>query len=183
MGKKYLYGASRIRRYFGLIREDVRVFRRVHGGGILPFLYYPMFSAVVLFRMAGFFYGCKLTRPISYFLVRMNDFLHGIWIGPRVTAGPGLFLGHARGLVVNPDTVLGSYVSIMQHVTLGGPGVVVGDWVEINAGATIVASKRRQDGLEIGDRVVIGAGAVVVKSVPARAVVVGNPCRIIGYSE
>jgi len=34
-------------------------------------------------------------------------------------------------------------------------------------------------GITVGDDVAIGAGAVVTRSVPARAVVVGNPARVI----
>lgn len=35
-------------------------------------------------------------------------------------------------------------------------------------------------GVTIGENVIIGAGAVVTKSVPANAIVGGNPARIIG---
>ena len=34
-------------------------------------------------------------------------------------------------------------------------------------------------GVTIGDHAVIGAGSVVVKSIPANAVAVGNPARVI----
>jgi virginiamycin A acetyltransferase len=37
------------------------------------------------------------------------------------------------------------------------------------------------DGIEIGDGAVIGAGAVVSKNIPAYAVAVGNPIKIIKY--
>lgn len=35
----------------------------------------------------------------------------------------------------------------------------------------------------VGDNVIIGAGAVVVKDVPANAIVVGNPARIVKYRD
>jgi acetyltransferase-like isoleucine patch superfamily enzyme len=34
-------------------------------------------------------------------------------------------------------------------------------------------------GVEIGEEAFVGAGAVVTQDVPARAVVVGNPARVI----
>ena len=34
-------------------------------------------------------------------------------------------------------------------------------------------------GVTIGDNAVIGAGSVITKDVPANAIAVGNPCRII----
>ena len=45
----------------------------------------------------------------------------------------------------------------------------------VGAGATILA------GLTIGPHAMVGAGAVVTRSVPAFAIVVGNPARIVGY--
>lgn len=52
---------------------------------------------------------------------------------------------------------------------------IVEDDASIGANATILP------GITIGRRSMIGAGAVVTKSVPANAVVVGNPAIIIGY--
>ena len=52
---------------------------------------------------------------------------------------------------------------------------IVEDGASIGANATILP------GITIGRRAMIGAGAVVTKSVPANAVVVGNPAVIIGY--
>jgi acetyltransferase-like isoleucine patch superfamily enzyme len=45
--------------------------------------------------------------------------------------------------------------------------------VDVGANAVILGA------ITIGDGAVIGAGAVVLKDVPARAVVAGNPARVI----
>ena len=50
--------------------------------------------------------------------------------------------------------------------------IVIGDDVWIGAGCIITA------GVVIGDGAVIGAGSVVRRSVPAAAIVVGNPGRL-----
>lgn len=47
----------------------------------------------------------------------------------------------------------------------------------IGANATILP------GLILGENCMVGAGAVVTKDVPANAVVIGNPARIIRYIE
>lgn len=47
----------------------------------------------------------------------------------------------------------------------------------VGANATILA------GLRIGEGAMVGAGAVVTRDVPDRAIVVGNPARVIGYTD
>jgi len=53
------------------------------------------------------------------------------------------------------------------------PSPVIGDFVEIGANAVILG------GIRIGDHAVIGAGSVVVDDIPAYAIAVGNPARIV----
>lgn len=54
---------------------------------------------------------------------------------------------------------------------------VVEDGASIGANATILP------GIIIGSKSMVGAGSVVTRSVPPRAVVMGNPARIAGYAE
>lgn len=49
--------------------------------------------------------------------------------------------------------------------------------------ATIGANATILPGLIIGENAMVGAGAVVTRSVPAFAIVVGNPAKIIGYAD
>lgn len=53
-------------------------------------------------------------------------------------------------------------------------GVTIGDGAWLGAGAKIL------DGVAVGDHAVIGAGAVVRDSVPASAIAVGIPARVVG---
>jgi UDP-2-acetamido-3-amino-2,3-dideoxy-glucuronate N-acetyltransferase len=53
---------------------------------------------------------------------------------------------------------------------------IVEDEASIGANATVLP------GLKIGIGAMIGAGAVVTRDVPARAIVAGNPGRIVGYA-
>ena len=52
---------------------------------------------------------------------------------------------------------------------------VVSRGASIGSGATVLAN------LTIGENAIVGAGSVVTKSVPANAVVAGNPARILRY--
>jgi acetyltransferase-like isoleucine patch superfamily enzyme len=53
----------------------------------------------------------------------------------------------------------------------------------VRQGASIGANATILPGLTIGRGAMVGAGAVVTRSVPANAVVVGNPARIIRYVD
>ena len=54
-----------------------------------------------------------------------------------------------------------------------GAPVHIGEDVWLGGGVTVVG------GVSIGDRAVIGAGAVVTRDIPADAIAVGNPARVI----
>ena len=53
----------------------------------------------------------------------------------------------------------------------------------IKNGASIGANATILPGLTIGEGAMVGAGAVVTRSVPINAIVVGNPSRIVGYTN
>lgn len=112
-----------------------------------------------------------------------------------------------QNVVVSPEVILGNNVKVQNNVSIYtgvicaddvflGPSMVftnvvnprsainrrgqysrthVGKGASIGANATIVC------GHDIGEFAFIGAGAVVTKTVPAYALVVGNPSRQIGW--
>lgn len=53
----------------------------------------------------------------------------------------------------------------------------------VRAGASIGANATLLPGLTIGAKAMVAAGAVVTRSVPANAIVAGNPAKIIGYVD
>lgn len=87
--------------------------------------------------------------------VRIED---NVFIGPNVTFTNDLFPRSK----VHPDQFL-------QTI--------------IKAGASIGANATILPGVTVAEGAMIGAGAVVTRSVPHNAIVVGNPARIIGYTN
>ena len=55
------------------------------------------------------------------------------------------------------------------------------DLVKIGAATWIGDNVTILEGVEIGNGAIVGAGAVVTKSVPAYAIAVGNPARVLRY--
>ena len=53
----------------------------------------------------------------------------------------------------------------------------------LEKGCSIGANATLLPGITIGEGAMVGAGAVVTRSVPPNAVVVGNPARIVRYTD
>jgi serine O-acetyltransferase len=85
--------------------------------------------------------------------------------------GGGLLIPHPNGIVIHPSAKIGVNCLIFQQVTIGGRAggglPVIGDHVDIGAGAKILGP------VLIGDRARIGANAVIVKNVESGSVAVG----------
>lgn len=91
-----------------------------------------------------------------------------VWDG--VTVGSDVFLG--------PNMIFTNDFDPRAHVKKGHDALdrtVVEDGATIGANATIVC------GNTIGKHSFVGAGSVVIQDVPAHALVVGNPARMIGW--
>jgi acetyltransferase-like isoleucine patch superfamily enzyme len=55
--------------------------------------------------------------------------------------------------------------------------------VTVGAGAWLGAGAKILDGVTVGDGAIVGAGAVVRAAVPARAIAVGIPARVVGERQ
>jgi len=141
--------------------------------------------------------GCNIGKG-----TKIWHFSH---VMPNCTLGENCNLG--QNVVISPEVVLGKNVKIQNNVSIYtgvtcdddvflGPSCVftnvtnprsgvnrrgqydkthVGKGASVGANATIVC------GHDIGAFAFIGAGAVVTKTVPAYALVVGNPAKQIGW--
>lgn len=70
---------------------------------------------------------------------------------------------------------VGSRIALHEH---GGKRFKAGR-VIIRRGATIGADAKIACGVEIGEFAIVGLGAVVLRDVPPRAIVIGNPARVV----
>jgi serine acetyltransferase len=141
---------------------------------------------VTAFRLAHLFAGWRKTifplwvLCIPYLVLYRVciEWNLGIELPQKTSVGPGLVIWHGQGLVVNDTSVIGANVQLRHNVTIGnreyyGPCPVIEDDVDIGAGAFILGPIR------VGKGAKIGAGSMVLKDVPAGALAVGNPARII----
>jgi acetyltransferase-like isoleucine patch superfamily enzyme len=121
----------------------------------------------------------------------------------RVEVGDDVVLG--RGSYIENDTTVGAmtkiqaeayvtaYSTLEEHVFIAPCVVTTNDnymgrtekrlsemrGPTIRRGARVGGGAVLCPGVEIGEEAFVGAGAVVTKDVPARALVVGNPARVL----
>ncbi len=110
----------------------------------------------------------------------------GLTIGEGTYIGPRVILGAGGGIRIGARATFGAAVHVLaenhafndvarpiQSQGVTRAGIVIEDDVWVGNGVIIL------DGVTIGRGAVIGAGSVVTRDVPADAVAVGNPARVI----
>lgn len=102
---------------------------------------------------------------------------------PSAKVGRNVVFGYqGLGIVVHRNAVIGNNVVIGPNVTIGGRSgfqqvPVIEDNVLIGAGARVLGP------VTIGKNAKIGANAVVLTDVPANAVAVGIPAKVIRLGD
>lgn len=124
----------------------------------------------------------KLIYLIPWLILRRLKIKFGYDISAETVIGKGFYIGHFGGIVITPTAVIGDNCNISQGITIGFSSrgkkkgyPIIGNEVYIGPGAVIIGDIR------IGNNAAIGANAVVIDDVPANAVVVGNPAKIVNY--
>lgn len=102
-------------------------------------------------------------------------------IGNRVTIKCGVQIWD--GLVIEDDVMIGPNATFTNDLFPRSKQPFELKKTYVRNGASIGANATILAGIEIGERAMVGAGSVVTKSVPPRAVVVGNPARILRMIE
>ena len=114
-------------------------------------------------------------------------------LGQNVVISPGVRIGNGvkiqnnvsvyTGVVCEDDVFLGPSVVFTNVINPRSFIVRKSEFLEtyIEKGATIGANATVICGNRIGEFSMIGAGSVITKSIPAYALVVGNPAKQIGW--
>lgn len=117
-------------------------------------------------------------------LAKLTEIISGITIGVSARIGRRLTIEHSGAIVVHGNAEIGDDCIIRQGVTIGNRRLDdplgaprLGHRVNVGAGAKILGR------VVIGDDAEIGANAVVLQDVPAGALAVGVPARIIIKSQ
>jgi serine O-acetyltransferase len=145
------------------------------------------FRAMIVYRFGRWRYKIRprlLRLPFSvlykYLFFRMKA--RGIELPCEVEVGEGLRIDHQGGIVVSGYAKIGRNCVIRNGVTIGLARVeepaapIIGDNVDIGAGAKLLGR------ITIGDGAKIGANAVVITDIPPGATAVGVPAKVVRRS-
>ena len=161
---------------FDNLREDWRTYERDPARQGL--------WVMVVYRFGRWRYGIqnrwlRLPFSILYKILKLlSQILTGIDLPCEVTVGRRFKIEHFGDIIISGDTVFGDDVVIRNGVTVGlkrtheRGAPVIGNRVDIGAGAKVLGPIR------IGDDVAIGANAVVLQDVPPNSLAIGVPAQI-----
>ena len=157
------------------LAAGLRAYRLVPG---FRFMFWLRLAAMT--RASGGLW--KLAHVAARLQHKRLRFKFGISIPWQTQIGPGFYIGHFGGIVVNPAARIGRNCNISQGVTIGQlnrgerQGVPdIGEGVYIGPGAVIIGA------IKVGAGSAIGANAVVTRDLCRNAVAVGIPARVISH--
>jgi UDP-2-acetamido-3-amino-2,3-dideoxy-glucuronate N-acetyltransferase len=124
-------------------------------------------------------YKCKIGKNC-----KIDAFVYieeGVIIGDNCKIRPFVFI--PTGVTIEDNVFIGPNVTFTNDKY----PQVKGDWkllkTTIKIGSSLGANSTILPGITIGQGALIGSGSVVTKDVPEKAIVAGNPAKIIGYRE
>lgn len=150
----------------------------------------PGFQAVAVHRFGNWRMGIQpkiLRGPFSVLYRSMYRGIrnfYGIELPYTARIGRRVVIEHQHGIVVHGMAVVGDDCILRHGVTLGNRSMDrpleaprLGDRVNVGAGAKVLGA------VTVGDGAQIGANAVVRADVPAGALAVGIPARIVRVQD
>lgn len=140
----------------------------------------------------------KIKRAIVERLQRVREVEYINYISPYAWISKGVTMGN--GVIIYPGATIDFEVEIADFVTINkncsvGHNIVLGEFATLSpmvalAGFTFVASgvemgisSCTRQRVRIAQDAVVGGNTMLIADVPARAIVVGSPGRVIGHKE
>jgi len=133
-------------------------------------------------------YGCEIgdeTKIGAFVEIQKNA-----RVGRRCKVSSHSFI--CEGVDIEDNVFIGHGVTFINDsypraTTAGGELQTESDWsVEktlVKQGASIGSGSTILSKVTIGENAIVGAGSVVTKDVPARAIVAGNPAKVLRFSS
>jgi serine O-acetyltransferase len=161
---------------FENIRADFRAHGRQWGA--------QGFWAMIIYRFGRWRYRLRpsiIRKPFSlvyHVLDKLIQILAGIELPSEVELGHNFVIDHFGGIIISGYARFGDNCRIRNGVVVGlrriedNRAPVIGNNVDIGAGAKLLGPIR------IGDNVLIGANAVVLCDVPSNSIAVGVPAEV-----
>jgi serine O-acetyltransferase len=142
------------------------------------------FWAMVVYRFGRWRYGVrpvllrKACSALYHVLYKLVQIVTGIELPCEAVVGRNFVIDHFGGIIVSGYATFGDNCRIRNGVVVGLRRIeeksapIIGDNVDIGAGAKLLGAIR------IGNNVLIGANAVVLRDVPDDSIAVGVPAVI-----
>jgi serine O-acetyltransferase len=186
--RRYLAPGFRPPDWCMLVYRDYRRYRAADESLLTAIFLTQGFWASCVYRMSRALVGQKrgvlhtLARIMTAAMQKAVEIVTGILIPRECDIGEGLYIGHFGTIIFPSGGRIGCNCNIAQIVTIGIAGSgenkgvpTIGERVFIGAHSVVVGK------ITIGDDAMICAGSVVTRSVPPRAVVMGNPAKVVSY--
>ena len=166
---------------FKNLREDLKAYGGNWGA--------QGFWVMVTYRFGRWRYRVQpkfLRMPLSglyRFLYKCTQIVTGIELPCEAQVGRNFVIDHFGGIIISGHAKFGDNCRIRNGVVVGLKNVdnptapIIGNNVDIGAGAKLLGNIR------IGDNVTIGANAVVLSDVPDNSIAIGIPARIISKQD
>jgi serine O-acetyltransferase len=161
---------------FDRIRQDLCAYKG-HWGA-------QGFWVMVVYRYGRWRYGVRPPLARKFFsliyrvLYKIVQVITGIEFPCEVEVGRNFIIDHFGGIIIHGDAKFGDNCRVRNGVVVGIRRVgedgapIIGDNVDIGAGAKVLGPIR------IGNNVLIGANAVVIVDVPDNCIAVGVPAVV-----
>jgi serine O-acetyltransferase len=154
------------------LRRDLHRLRHKSAGrfpryAVEAFLFDNGFQAVFFYRLARWFKRRRIPG-LGPLLARWGLFLTGADLSPRAEIGPGLRISHGVGLVIGGYVRIGAGATLLHGVTIGSVSEEKIEAMPVLGDRVFVgAGAALLGGITVGDDAFVGAGAVVTRNLPA----------------